>query len=179
MRWLWGAAIGPGGDCGELDHMPARGGNGSREVFPCGDVGAFHPVSYAKIEVWILCDISQLKNIDFQFSFSASMKADRGHLGPHLAHRLFHRHLCVAHSVQPSSVWGSRWSALVDLLVATLIQSPELIIGFFAFSVSPPSQQPTMRWGGGRVRGLSWIPGTPGPMCIQVPFSPPLTKSCG
>lgn len=77
MRWLWGEAIGPGGDCGELDHMPARGGNGSREVFPCGDVGAFHPVSYAKIEVWILCDISQLKNVDLQFSFSDSMKAEQ------------------------------------------------------------------------------------------------------
>lgn len=129
-------------------------------------MGAFHPVLYAKKEVWILCDISQLKNIDLQFIFSDSMKAEQRTSGGHIWPTGCSIATCVAHSVQPSSVWWSRWSALVDLLVVTLIQSPELMIGFFAFSVSSPSQQPTMQGRGERrVRGLSWIPGTPGPMC--------------
>lgn len=65
-----------------------------------------------------------------------------------------------------TSVSRSRWSALGNLLVAVLVWSPELIIGFCACSVSPSSQQGLCRLKKKMNQGIEWDSGDPRPSAL-------------
>lgn len=84
--------------------------------------------------------------------FQTERRLDRGHLG--------------ATSGARAALPRSRWSALGNLLVAVLVWSPELIIGFCACSVSPSSQQGLCRLKKKMNQGIEWDSGDPRPSAL-------------